>query len=248
MNPIFIIKKIWNNYTFRDGCDLLLSRFGHMKHPFSGYIRANTTIRAANEQRLSICDYVEQLWDEKGVTEMVIDKMNQCGVLDHAQKICEIGPGTGIFLEKTLKSCTTPEYVFYEVADDWSNYLEKTYPVKRRNADGQTLKDETDFSCDLVHAHGVFTTIHFLYSFNYMKEMIRVTKRSGYIVFDFFCEDSMSGKYLEQWLSTLHWLPGGILPSRTVKDLFYTSGCILIDEFDRKYGASFSRYYIFRKS
>jgi len=53
--------------------------------------------------------------------------------------IVEIGPGSGRYLEKTLKAGKPAHYQIYETADQWSAYLEETFDVELAPTDGYSL-------------------------------------------------------------------------------------------------------------
>ena len=67
------------------------------------YISAKDTVAAAKADGLSVCDYVEKEWDQIGKTQKVIDKMKDFGFFKLSNpSICEIGAGTGRYMEKVL--------------------------------------------------------------------------------------------------------------------------------------------------
>ena len=71
-----------------------------------GYIAAKETIAAARREGLSICDFVEKMWQIEGDTAKVIDEMDQHGAfLVKNPRVVEIGAGTGRYLEKVLGVC-----------------------------------------------------------------------------------------------------------------------------------------------
>lgn len=142
----------------------------------NSYIDAAETIRAASLQGQTVCEYVESLWDQRGWTDRVIEEMQEAGSLAPCDRVCEIGPGTGRYLERVLQRVSPRQYDIYETADDWAIWLAETYtpPVVRQPADGHTLRQTPDRSCGLVHAHGVFVYLPFLHAFEYFAEMARV--------------------------------------------------------------------------
>jgi hypothetical protein len=141
-----------------------------------GHIDAVQTIHAANLQGQSVCEYVESLWDQHGWTDRVIEEMRKAGSLIPCDRVCEIGPGTGRYLERVLQKVSPRQYDIYETANDWATWLESTYApfVVRQPADGHTLRHTPSGSCGLVHAHGVFVYLPFLHAFEYFVEMARV--------------------------------------------------------------------------
>lgn len=159
----------------------VLGPFGYSLAARGGnYIPAKQTIAAARRARLSVSDYVERMWSIEGQTDFVVAEMQRTGAL--GSTVCEIGPGTGRYTERILRLVECEWYEVYETAPDWARYLEATYPVTRRPADGETLAHTPADSCALVHAHGVFVYTPPMVAFSYFSEMMRVSRR--WIVFD----------------------------------------------------------------
>lgn len=212
------------------------------------YIDCEETVNAAKKEGLSVCDYVEKMWDNVGATDKVIENMNQiCGFAQY-ERICEIGPGTGRYLEKIVKLTNPKEYHIYEIDQGWADWLEKEYspPVIKIKADGRSLKDTDCGSCDLVHAHGVFVYLSFLTSYEYFREMIRVCKNGGYIAFDFYDDNDFTFDIIKKWLDSDSRYPV-LLNGNKIKSFFRTQGLGFKCEFVNKYGQSFSRYFVFKK-
>lgn len=229
-----------------------LKRAGNSTHQTSSpaykheYIDCHVTVALAKQEKLSVCDYVEKIWDQQGAAQRVIDTMDTAIHVRSLQTMCEIGPGPGRYMEKILSLCPGTEYVFYETSDDWSEWLALTYPAQRRAADGRSLQHEPDESMDLIHAHGVFTYLPALTTIEYFLEMVRVCKKGGWIVFDFFAEDSIRGDHLATWLASPERYPV-ILPLSYVEAFFVEKGFRKDSQFQNRYGCSFSTYHIYIK-
>jgi hypothetical protein len=149
------------------------------------YISAKDTVRSAKADGLSVCDYVEKMWGQVGETQKVIDKMKDFGAFDFdSPSICEIGAGTGRYMEKVFEYCKPSSYESYETASDWADWLQKEYQIISQHTDGYSLKDTADKSMDLIHTHGVFVYLKFLDNVRYFNEMIRTIKSNGLIIFD----------------------------------------------------------------
>jgi len=214
----------------------------------SKYINCEETVSDAEKSGLSVCDYVEIKWNQVGNTQMVIDKMEHLQCFTHLKSICEIGAGTGRYMEKILKKFSDIDnYVSYEIQSDWADWLEKKYGVIKRDADGVSLKFELDNTIDLTHSHGVFTYLPVFKCFRYFIEMIRVTKRGGYIVFDLFTEEIFDLLAIKKWIESKDEYPV-LIPKKILIDFFEANNCIIIGSFENKYGHSSSIYYVIRKN
>jgi len=213
-----------------------------------GYISAKETVSAAEAEGLSVCDYVEKLWNKQGDTQAVIERMAQCGVFVFASPyVVEIGPGTGRYLEKVLQRCRPAKYEIYEVAKDWAEYLSTKYPIVSHEADGVTMKQTPSMSADLVHAHGVFVYLPFLVSYRYWKEIWRITKYNGFVVFDIISEVCLDEETVEKWLNSNHNYPC-FLSKQYVASLFENQGFSLVNSFKNRYGEGHSEYLVFRRN
>lgn len=223
----------------------------HNRQPQSqGYIDAKSTLESARALKLSVRDYVEQLWGQQGRTQLIIDRMREVGCFRALRHVCEVGPGTGRYLELTLKEAAgIQRYDIYETAVDWANWLEETYSpvVVRCNADGRSLDATDDASCQLVHAHGVFVYLPILHCFEYFKEMVRVTATEGWLAFDYYPAEEWTVDVIERWLMQADRYPV-VLPAQHVKSFFRQFGFELAAEFDTLHGHGVSRYSVFKRS
>ena len=106
---------------------LAITQVGETAKTF-GYISAKETVSAAEREGLSVCDYVEKLWNKPGDTQRIIEQMASCGVFEARDpNILEIG--TGRYLEKVLGKCKPAKYESYETARDWAEWLQSKYPI-----------------------------------------------------------------------------------------------------------------------
>ncbi|GAK55291.1 hypothetical protein U27_02123 [Candidatus Vecturithrix granuli] len=214
----------------------------------AGYIDADETVKTAQTKGQCVRDYVETIWDQKGRTQQIVKEMKNAGSLIPCHRVCEIGPGTGRYLELIIQQVQPAQYDIYEIADDWAAWLERTYSpvVVRQPTDGHTLQHTPNECCGLVHAHGVFVCLPLVYAFEYFRDMIRVCHYGGYVVFDFYPESAIDNHAIEMWLASHRYYPV-ILPRVAVIDYFSKHNFVLIHEFSTKHGHSFSHYVIFRK-
>lgn len=211
-----------------------------------GYIDARETIRLSRQEKISVCDYLEREWGQQGDTQKIIEKISAYNFLVDGVKILEIGSGSGRYLEKTLEIVKVGRYESYEPAKDWADYLQEKYPIVSRNSDGLSLKDTPDESIDYLHAHGVFVYLPFLVSWRYFKEIWRVLKQGGGVVFDIYSEDCMTESAVNVWLESGNKYPC-FLSKPYVTSVFESHGFSLIDAFRHPHGSGESEYLVFKR-
>lgn len=212
-----------------------------------GYIAAKETIAAARREGLSICDFVEKMWQIEGDTAKVIDEMDQHGsFLVKNPRVVEIGAGTGMYLKKVLERTDPKSYESYETAVDWADWLQAEFGVISHEADGCSLRQTPDRTAELVHAHGVFVYLPFLVSYQYWKEIWRITKTGGTVVFDIISEDCLDEATVEQWISAGITYPCFVSKAFLVL-LFEAHGFSLLTSFKQRYGEGLSEYLILRR-
>ncbi len=237
------IQRILNSYGF------MLTRTG------LGYHNARAIVAKARVKGLSICEYLEsQEKDErkKGRRDRIIGHLVNSGILKECESVCEIGAGTGMYLEKVLDLAKTKQYEVYETDRGWVDYLKRTFG-KYRNctfifhpADGSTLKYTKANSCDLVHAHAVFVYIPILQVFEYLKEASRVCKPGGYVVFDCCLDKSFDLNVVKSWLLGSYRFPV-IIPEKLLFAFAEENSLSLVYTFNIIYGSSFVDYLVFQK-
>ncbi|MBI2966764.1 MAG: class I SAM-dependent methyltransferase [Bacteroidetes bacterium] len=211
------------------------------------YIDCRETLWNARKNNLSVGDYVEKMWNQVGATQKIIDNISRIVNPASLDNILEIGPGTGRYLDKIIKRYSPKKYVIYETDEDWSEWLGQNYSIIARQADGRTLSFEEDDEFDLVQAHGLFVYLPFLHSFEYFNEMMRVTKKDGIIVFDFFSSETFDKESINKWLSFKERYPV-VLSAHAVKDYFAGAGLSLIGNFTNPYGHGLSTYHVYKKN
>jgi len=212
-----------------------------------GYLPAKETINAAERAGLPVCQYVEKLWDQVGDTEKVVDQISALGALDLASPaILEIGAGTGRYLERVLAKNRPLYYESYETATDWADYLSARYGILSRQADGVSLSATADGSVDFLHAHGVFVYLSFLNALRYFREIFRVLRTGGFVVFDIYSEACFDDEAVNAWLMSGHDYPC-FLSREYVATLFLRHGFTLVGSFFHAHGAGRSEYLVFRR-
>ena len=203
---------------------LRVSRIRHDWGDVSTYIPFAETIADAARAKLSVGDYVDAIQGISGATQSTIDGMKRLGVFHkpiHA--LAEIGPGTGRYLEKTLRECSPGRCEIYETAGEWAAYLKKTFPVILQPTDGTSMQPTASASTDLVQAHKVFSTIPFIVTVRYWREMVRVARPGAHIVFDVMTENCLSPAVVEEWGRLgipMHSSYPAALPYKVVVDFF----------------------------
>ncbi|HVU89660.1 MAG TPA: class I SAM-dependent methyltransferase [Pirellulales bacterium] len=220
------------------------SRSSQYGQPFLDF---DETITAANAAKQEVGDYLETLWGCVGQATTVVEEMLSHCELTKGISVLEIGPGSGRFLKHTLDRLESCTYEIYETAPAWERWLYSTFKsVIARAADGISLSQTESGSCHLVHAHGVFVYVPLLVSFSYFREMMRVCRPGGYVVFDMFPEDTFDSEEINKWLQTPERFPV-VLPRGTVEAWFSSGAFYLVHQFNRRVGPGQAQYLIFKK-
>lgn len=215
---------------------------------FQNYIPFRQTLNGANAKGISVGDYIDDAYNVPGNTQATIDRMRELGAL-HAgvQRICEIGPGSGRYLDKTIQVCQPTSYEIYETAGDWKEWLVQQYKVTAQPTDGASLSSTPSESVDLVHAHRVLQGLPIFTTCGYFDEMIRVVRKSGMIVFDVLTEECMVEPYLGRWQSfTFHWIES-MMAKQYAIDFFEQRGCKFVDSFLMPMSPGISEYLVFSR-
>lgn len=217
------------------------------------FLPFEASMRAARAAGLSVGDYIDEIMNgTPGATQSTIDELRALGVFAaNPETVLEIGPGSGRYLEKTLKECSPGRYEIYETAAPWSHYLVETFGVVAQPTAGCSLAPTPDASVDLVQAHKVFNTLTFLTTSRYFFEMARVTRPGGRIVFDVMTETCLPPATMRTWATQ-----GGVghdsypaaMPRRTCVDLFATLGCDLEASFLAPMGVASTEVLVFAKA
>jgi SAM-dependent methyltransferase len=161
-------------------------------------------------------------------------------------RICEIGPGTGRYLEKVIAALHPTVYEIYETADDWLPHLRSQPGVVVRPADGRTLRSTAPGSMDLVQAHKVFVYLEFSATASYLQEIARVTAPGGVAAFDVLTEDCLDDESVDEWIRT-----GTIfrpLPKNWVIDFLSRRGLDYVGSHMTFLRPGYSELMVFRRS
>lgn len=224
-----------------------LLRLGRTEYVRS-FLPLRRTLEEARKAKLSVGDYIDSKYQVPGATQGTIDELVKLGVFrQNADRVCEVGPGSGRYLEKVLELCEPRSYEIYETQQEWSDWLEKTYHIKAHHADGKSLGHTATESVDLIHAHKVFVYLPSIVSCQYFGEMIRVARPGGKIVFDIVSEGCLDDPTIEKWIARGSYY-ASIMPRQFVIDFFAARDCSLLCSLFAPLGAGRSEYLVFAKA
>jgi hypothetical protein len=201
----------------------------------ANYIPFERTLHSALVAGLSVGDYVDGVMNKTpGSSQSTLDKIASIGVFSRPlDTIVEIGPGTGRYLEKTLKAARPSRYEIYETAGPWAAYLVSEYKAILQPTDGYSLSATGDACADLVHAHKVFSTVPFMVTCCYWLEMVRVIRPGGWAVFDVVTERCLGNDTVEAWAKSgiRNGSYPAVLPRSVVASFFLQHGFTLSEGF-----------------
>jgi len=188
----------------------VLRHFGYdaKQRPLTKYLPLKETLKSAKAAGLSVGDYIDskQASGPRTPTDQTIDGMAALGIFDgRLERVCEIGPGSGRYLQKTIAKGRPGYYEVYETSVEWRDWLAKQYPIVVRKCDGRTLAETETCSISLVQSHKLFPALPFLMTVSYWEEMARVVEEGGWVVFDVMTEACFEARYLEAWLNANTW-------------------------------------------
>lgn len=234
-----------------------LHRHGYtIKKTGGGYIDAFQTVAAAKRRGLSVCEYLESNEADPrkhGRRNRIVAMIQTAGIFQHVHQVCEIGAGTGQYLEKIIELAHPAVYEVYETNQGWLNFLKTKYNglngcvLLCHPADGHTLSYTANNTCDIVHAHGVFVYLPLLQSMSYLKECVRVCRHGGYIVFDYYPSEAFTLPVVNAWLASPHRFP--VVIPRSLLEQFAQDNCLrVVKDFPIIHGASQVEYIIWHKA
>lgn len=216
---------------------------------FDEFIPLRTTQRRARAAGLSIGDYIDVNYNAPGATQETIDKLYQLGAFENRpQRICEIGPGSGRYLEK-VKLLTSPQYYeIYETSAEWRKYLVDTYGVVARYTNGKTLAETPTDSIDLLHSHKVFEGLPLFTTLYYFSEIARVVRVGGKAAFDVISDDCLDEAIIDGWIKLGKQYATSMLPRQMVTDYFARRGFRFDGSFKIVMGPGFTEYFVFTRT
>jgi hypothetical protein len=215
---------------------------------FDDFIPLQATLRRAQEAGLSVSDYIDINFNAPGATQTTIDQMAALDAFaNKPQRICEIGPGSGRYLEK-VKLLTSPQhYEIYETSAEWRNYLVQKYGVVARHCNGKTLAETPTASVDLLHSHKVFEGLPLFTTYSYFAEIVRVVPVGGKVAFDVITENCLDDTIIEGWLGMGEPYAKSMVPQQLVVDYFGKRGFRFDGAFKIVMGPGFTQYFVFTR-
>jgi phospholipid N-methyltransferase len=238
-----ILRRKLNGILDRYGYELVWRRQSAYGHKF---LPLRKTLADAKASGMSLSDYIDAEFNVAGATPTTIESLYRLGVFANPiETACEIGPGSGRFLEKIIKICKPARYEVYEIDRDWADWLSENFNVVCQTTDGETLRFTPTASMDLVQAYRVFVAQPVLVTLRYLEEMARVVRPGGFVVFDVLDESCLSREALATWLSSGSVFPS-LVPSFFVTGVFNARGFKLIGTFSVPLRPGLSKYYVFQ--
>jgi len=210
------------------------------------FIPARETIAAARAAGLSVGDYVDQTFSQPGTTARSVDGMLRMSGLSSAQRVCEIGPGTGRYAEKVIAALRPAAYEMYETASDWLPHLQTLPNAVIQPCDGHTLAATPSASIDLVHANKVFVYVPLGAVMGYVNEMIRVARPRGIIAFDVVTEPCLTEEVVNAWIAEeTIFRP---VPRQWLIDYLARRGAAFVGSYLAPLTMSLTELFVFRKT
>ncbi len=194
----------------RDTLQRLRRRVGRQrKHRgYAEFLDLKETLKGAAAAGLSVAEFVERRHPTgtRTALDQTIENLGALGLFNAPlEYVCEIGPGSGRYLEKIKARLAPRRYEIYETSSEWRDWLIEQYGVTARACDGRTLSETDSGVVDFVHAHKVFVGLPALITVSYLREMARIVRSGGWIAFDIMTETCFTGEALEAWLKAKPW-------------------------------------------
>lgn len=214
------------------------------------YIPFEETLEDAARAGISVGAYIEKTYDVPGSTQATFDHLNELGVFSRQfDRICEIGPGSGRYLDKTIQICKPSYFEIYETASKWRTWLTETYGVIAQPTDGRTLSSTRSRSVSLVQSHKTFSSVvSFIDVCSYFLEMARVVQNNGLLVFDLVTEDCVDHLAHEDWFQRGSDWPFTMIAREFALNFFIKRGFNLLGSFFISMKPINTQYFVFEKN
>lgn len=235
-----------------DGANKVLNRAGlelvKKGTDFRDYIPFRKTLQEVEKSGLSLADYIDNNFNVPGTTQLTVDKMAELGVFHRKiDRICELGPGSGRYLEKVKAVCRPDYYEIYETSGPWREWLAEKYGVFAQPTDGASLSSTPSGSIDLVHTHKMLYGNSILTIFRYMMEMARVVRDGGAVVFDLVTAECINNELMAKWIASGADHAHSMTPRQTASDYFVSQGFHCAGSFIVPMSPGVTEYFVFEK-
>ncbi len=215
---------------------------------FGDYIPFRKTISNAKETGLSVGDYIDRRYNVPGATQETINNLEALGVFSFKiDRVCEIGPGSGRYLEKTINLCQPNYYEIYETAYEWRKWLSKNYKVTAHIPTGSSLDRTPSQSIDLIQSHKVFPGLPVLTICQYFNEMARVVRHDGKVIFDILSEECLEDGILDKWITSKITYPCSMIAKDFAINFFTNRNFSFIGSFFIPMKPGVTQYLVFSK-
>lgn len=117
------------------------------------------------------------------------------------ERICEIGGAWGATIKYLSARFGPSEYQNYEIDAAYARWAEEQLGARAMPVDGETLSATEDGSVDLAIANNVLFFMPPIKAWSYLREMARVTRRGGLVLFNALVADRCSEQALEDMMA-----------------------------------------------
>lgn len=215
---------------------------------FQDYIPFRKTLQDVEKSGLSLADYLDNTFNVPGTTQLTVDKMAELGAFNRKiNRVCELGPGSGRYLEKVKAVCKPEYYEIYETSRPWREYLVEKHGAIAQPTDGASLSSTPSNSIDLVHTHKMLYGNSILTIFRYMMEMARVTRNGGVVVFDLVTAECINNELMAKWVNSGVDHAHSMTPRQTTIDYFASQGFQYAGGFIVPMEPGVTEYFVFIK-
>lgn len=215
---------------------------------FQDYIPFRQTLQDAENSGLSLSDYIDNNFNVPGTTQLTIDRLAELGAFDkQINRVCELGPGSGRYLEKVKKICDPEYYEIYETSNPWRDWLIDKHKVTARPTDGASLTSTPSKSIDLIHTHKMLYGNSILTIFRYLMEMARVVKDGGVVIFDLVTAECMNNDLMAKWVESGVDHAHSMTPRQVALEYFASQGFNYVGGFIVPMAPGVTEYFVFKK-